>query len=99
MYYSAAGSGLDAAYKITVDGAVDLDRTPFEIENRLFELSFPQDRNLAMLRAQPEQPKLPLDRRYLPAIFVNLLLPPAGSGPTRAHQHGQPSGRERVGPY
>lgn len=74
MYYSAAGSGLDAAYKITVDGAVDLARTPFEIESRLFELSFPQDRNLAVLRGQAEQPKLPLARRYLPAIFVNLLL-------------------------
>lgn len=74
MYYSATGSGLDAAYRITVDGAVDLARTPFEIESRLFELSFPQDRNLALLRDQPEQPKLPLARRYLPAIFVNLVL-------------------------
>jgi hypothetical protein len=27
-----------------------------------------------MLRAQPQQPKLPLARRYLPAIFVNLVL-------------------------
>ncbi|MEQ8817380.1 MAG: methyltransferase domain-containing protein [Thalassobaculum sp.] len=74
MYYSATGSGLDAAYKITVDGRVDLDRTPFEIEGRLFELNFPQHDNLAMLRDQPEQPKLPLARRYLPAIFVNLVL-------------------------
>lgn len=74
MYYSAAGSGLDAAYKITVDGAVDLGRTPFEIESRLFEISFPQDRNLALLRGQAEQPKLPLARRYMPAVFVNLLL-------------------------
>lgn len=74
MFYSATGSGLDAAYRITVDGAVDLARTPFEIESRLFELSFPQDRNLTLLRAQPEQPKLPLARRYLPAIFVNLVL-------------------------
>jgi SAM-dependent methyltransferase len=73
MYYSAAGAGLDAAYKITVDGTVDLARTPFEIESRLFELSFSQDRNLALLRDQAEQPKLPLARRYLPAIFVNLV--------------------------
>ena len=74
MYYSASGSGLDAAYRITVDGAVDLARTPFEIESRLFEISFPQDRNLAVLRAQAEQPKLPLARRYLPAMFANLVL-------------------------
>jgi len=74
MYYSASGSGLDADYKITVDGAVDLARTPFEIESRLFEISFPQDRNRAVLREQAEQPKLPLARRYLPAIFVNLVL-------------------------
>ena len=73
MYYSATGSGLDAAYKITVDGRIDLDRTPFEIEGRLFELDFPRDQNLALLRGQPEQPKLPLARRYLPAIFVNLV--------------------------
>lgn len=73
MYYSAAGIGLDAAYKITVDGGIDLDRTPFEIEARLFETVFTPDNNLAMLRAQPEQPKLPLARRYLPAIFVNLV--------------------------
>lgn len=63
-----------AAEKITVDGAVDLGRTPFAIESRLFELSFPQDRNLALLRGQTEQPKLPLARRYMPAVFVNLLL-------------------------
>ena len=74
MYYSASGSGLDAAYRITVDGAVDLARTQFEIESRLFEICFPQDRNLAVLRAQAEQPKLPLARRYLPAMFVNLVL-------------------------
>lgn len=74
MYYSASGSGLDAAYKITVDGTIDLARTPFEIESRLFELAFPRDRNLSILRGQAEQPKLPLARRYLPAIFVNLLL-------------------------
>ncbi|MEQ8396398.1 methyltransferase domain-containing protein [Thalassobaculum sp.] len=74
MYYSATGTGLDAAYKITVDGNVDLDRTPFEIESRLFELSFPPDRNLEILRGQAEQPKLPLARHYLPAIFVNLVL-------------------------
>ena len=74
MYYSSAGAGLDAAYKITVDGGIDLDRTPFEIESRLFETVFDPDANLAMLRAQPDQPKLPLARRYLPAIFVNLVL-------------------------
>ncbi|MCR9175618.1 MAG: class I SAM-dependent methyltransferase [Alphaproteobacteria bacterium] len=74
MYYSSAGAGLDAAYKITVDGGIDLDRTPFEIESRLFETVFEPDTNLAMLRDQPEQPKLPLARRYLPAIFVNLVL-------------------------
>ncbi|MEQ8586641.1 MAG: methyltransferase domain-containing protein [Thalassobaculaceae bacterium] len=71
MYYSATGSGLDAAYKITVDGGIDLARTPFEIEGRLFETVFEQDANLAMLRGQPQQPKLPIARRYLPALFVN----------------------------
>ena len=73
MYYSAAGSGLDAAYKITVDGSVDLERTPFEIEAQLFETVFERDANLAMLKAQPRQPKLPLARRYLPSIFVNVV--------------------------
>lgn len=71
MYYSATGSGLDAAYKITVDGGIDLSRTPFEIEGRLFETVFEQDANLAMLRRQAQQPKLPIARRYLPALFVN----------------------------
>lgn len=73
MYYSATGTGLDAAYKITVDGVVDPARTPFEIESRLFELNFAPDQNLDILRRQSEQPKLPLARRYLPAIFVNLI--------------------------
>ncbi len=73
MYYSATGAGLDAAYKITVDGEIDLARTPFEIEGRLFETVFEQQDNLAMLRRQEQQPKLPIARRYLPALFVNLV--------------------------
>ena len=73
MYYSATGSGLDAAYKITVDGRIDVARTPFEIEGRLFETVYDQQDNIAMLRRQEQQPKLPIARRYLPALFVNLV--------------------------
>jgi hypothetical protein len=32
IYYSASGTGFDAAYKVLIDGAVDLARTPFDIE-------------------------------------------------------------------
>jgi len=79
MYYSASGSGLDAAYKITVDGAVDLSRTPFEIESRLFETVFGRQDNLVMLKRQEQQPKLPIARRYLPALFVNLVFEKAAT--------------------
>lgn len=78
MYWSAAGGGHDAAYKVLVDGKVDLSGTPFEVEASLFELVFEADENRALLAKQAQQPKLPLARRYLPAIFTNVLFEKAG---------------------
>ena len=40
--------GFDAAYKILVDGRVDLARTPFEIEGHFFQLEFDQEQNLKL---------------------------------------------------
>ena len=74
MYWSGTGAGFDAAYKVLVDGRVDLDRTPLEMEARLFEIGFSAEENRAQLKRQPDQPKLPLARLYLPVIFVNVLL-------------------------
>jgi len=73
MYWSSTGAGVDAAYKVLVDGKVDLDRTPLEIEGKLFEIEFEKQESLALLKRQAEQPKLPMSRRYLPVIFMNLL--------------------------
>lgn len=81
MYWSAAGGGHDAAYKLLVDGAIDLARTPFEVEASLFELAFESDENRTLLARQPQQPKLPLARRYLPAIFTNVLFEKRTSTP------------------
>ena len=72
MYYSASGSGLDAAYKITVDGKVDLERTPYAIEGSLFQIEADRDWNLAQ-PAFRRNGKLPLARFYMPVIFVNAL--------------------------
>jgi SAM-dependent methyltransferase len=79
MYYSAGGTGLDAAYGVLVDGTVDLERTPFEIESRLFQLLFERDRNRALIEEQNRthgigRPKLVLARGYMPVTLVNLLI-------------------------
>ncbi len=72
MYWSSSGAGFDAAYKVLIDGKIDLNRTPLEIESKLFEISFNRDDSINLLKRQPDQPKLPMSRRYLPVIFVNL---------------------------
>lgn len=72
MYYSASGTGFDAAYKILVDGRVDLARTPFEIEGHFFQLEFDQERNLALADFRGGK-KLLVARGYMPVLFVNAL--------------------------
>ena len=80
MYYSASGTGLDVAYKVLVDGKVDLKRTPFEIEAGLFQLLFERERNKALLDEQNRAPgpaggrKLILARGYMPVTLVNILI-------------------------
>jgi SAM-dependent methyltransferase len=72
MYYSASGTGFDAAYKVLVDGAVDLARTPFEIEGHFFQLEFDQARNLTLADFRGGK-KLLIARGYMPVLFVNAL--------------------------
>jgi SAM-dependent methyltransferase len=72
MYYSASGTGFDAAYKVLVDGAVDLARTPFEIEGHFFQLEFDQARNLTLADFRGGK-KLLVARGYMPVLFVNAL--------------------------
>ena len=72
MYYSASGTGFDAAYKILVDGSVDLSRTPFEIEGHFFQLEFDQRRNLTLADFHGGK-KLLIARGYMPVLFVNAL--------------------------
>jgi SAM-dependent methyltransferase len=72
MYYSASGTGFDAAYKVLVDGRVDLARTPFEIEGHFFQLEFDQARNLALADFRGGK-KLLIARGYMPVLFVNAL--------------------------
>ncbi len=76
MYYSASGTGLDAAYKVLVDGKVDIDRTPFDIEAKLFQLLFERERNKALVDEQGRggDRKLLLARGYMPVTLVNLLI-------------------------
>ena len=70
MYWSASGTGLDAAYKVLIDGAVDLARTPFEIEGHLFQIEAERDWNLHQPAFRRNQ-KVPLARAYLPVMFIN----------------------------
>jgi SAM-dependent methyltransferase len=72
MYYSASGTGFDAAYKILIDGTVDLARTPFEIEGHFFQLEFDQARNLTLADFRGGK-KLLVARGYMPVLFVNAL--------------------------
>lgn len=72
MYWSATGSGIDAAYKVLIDGKVDLARTPFEIEGQLFQIETDRQWNLNQ-PAFTRMGKAPLARTYLPIIFVNAL--------------------------
>jgi hypothetical protein len=76
MYYSASGTGLDAAYKVLVDGKVDIERTPFDIEAKLFQLLFERERNKALVDEQGRggDRKLLLARGYMPVTLVNLLI-------------------------
>lgn len=80
MYYSASGTGFDAAYKVLVDGKVDLARTPFEIEASLFQLLFERERNRQLVDEQSRAPgpaaarKLLLARGYMPVTLVNILI-------------------------
>jgi SAM-dependent methyltransferase len=76
MYYSASGTGTDAAYKVLVDGAVDLGRTPFEIEAKLFQLLFERERNAALVAEAGSggERKLLLARGYMPVTLINLLI-------------------------
>lgn len=75
MYYSAGGTGFDVAYKVLVDGKVDLKRTPFEIEASLFQVLLERERNRAFLAeaGQGGQRKLLLARGYMPVTLVNVL--------------------------
>lgn len=72
MYYSASGTGFDAAYKVLVDGQVDLARTPFEIESHFFQLEFDPARNLTLADFRGGK-KLLIARGYMPVLFVNAL--------------------------
>ena len=72
MYYSASGTGFDAAYKVLVDGRVDLAQTPFEIEGHFFQLEFDQERNLTLADFRGGK-KLLIARGYMPVLFVNAL--------------------------
>jgi SAM-dependent methyltransferase len=72
MYYSASGTGLDAAYKVLVDGKVDLARTPFGIEAHFFQLEFDQQRNLELADFRGGK-KLLIARGYMPVLFINAL--------------------------
>jgi SAM-dependent methyltransferase len=72
MYYSASGTGFDAAYKILVDGRVDLARTPFEIEGHFFQLEFDQEQNLKLANFRGGK-KLLIARGYMPVLFINAL--------------------------
>jgi SAM-dependent methyltransferase len=72
MYYSGSGTGFDAAYKILVDGRVDLGRTPFEVEGHFFQLEFDQERNLTLADFRGGK-KLLVARGYMPVLFVNAL--------------------------
>lgn len=72
MHWSATGIGLDAAYKVLIDGVVDLARTPFEIEGHLFQIEAERDWNLRQ-PAFRRNKKVPLARAYLPVMFVNAL--------------------------
>ncbi|MBX6322050.1 MAG: methyltransferase domain-containing protein [Rhodospirillaceae bacterium] len=72
MYYSASDTGLDAAYKVLVDGKVDLPRTPFEIEAHFFQLVFDRQRNLELADFRGGK-KLLIARGYMPVLFVNAL--------------------------
>ncbi len=72
MYYSASGTGYDAAYKVLVDGRIDLARTPFEIEAHFFQLVFDQRRNLELADFRGGK-KLLIARGYMPVLFVNAL--------------------------
>ena len=72
MYYSASGTGFDAAYKVLVDGRVDLAQTPFEIEGHFFQLEFDQEQNLKLADFRSGK-KLLIARGYMPVLFVNAL--------------------------
>jgi len=72
MYYSASGTGFDAAYKVLVNGRVDLAQTPFEIESHFFQLEFDQERNLTLADFRGGK-KLLIARGYMPVLFVNAL--------------------------
>lgn len=75
MYYSASGTGFDVAYKVLVDGKVDLARTPFELEASLFQVLLERERNRAFLAeaGQGSDQKLLLARGYMPVTLVNVL--------------------------
>jgi len=84
MYYSASGTGFDAAYKVLVDGRVDLAQTPFEIEGHFFQLEFDERRNLTLADFSGGK-KLLVATGYMPVLFVNALGHKALSG------HNEPS--------
>lgn len=73
-YYSASGTGFDIAYKVLVDGKIDVARTPWEVEAQLFQVLLDRDRNQAFLAEQAKagQRKLLLARGYMPVALVNI---------------------------
>jgi len=72
MYYSASGTGFDAAYKVLIDDRVDLARTPFDIEAHFFQLEFDERRNLTLADFRGGK-KLLVATGYMPVLFVNAL--------------------------
>lgn len=72
MYWSGTGAGVDAAYKMLVDGRIDLERTPYEVEGELFQIVAERDWNLRQPGFQ-KLGRLPLARAYMPVLFVNVL--------------------------
>ncbi|MCC7046115.1 MAG: tetratricopeptide repeat protein [Alphaproteobacteria bacterium] len=75
MYYSASGTGFDTAYKILVDGKVDLARSPFDLEASLFQvlLDHEHNRNFIAEAGRGGEQKLLLARGYMPVTLVNVL--------------------------
>src|SRR5262249_12201055 len=72
MYYSASGTGFDAAYKVLIDDRIDLARTPFDIEAHFFQLEFDERRNLTLADFRGGK-KLLVATGYMPVLFVNAL--------------------------